>query len=168
MRNVKKSVAHLLKRAVIASSLALCTAPFAHAEELKDCLIVHMQGGSKISYVLEDTPVVSFAGENLHVEAAQVSNDHKLADVEKFTFEKSTSLSAVLANECRIIVKNGIVTLEGLTPSIEVRLSDMQGRMMASTKAGTDGIASLPLDNISTGVYIVSTTDGKSFKIFKK
>ena len=44
---------HLLKRAGILSSLALFMAPLVQAEEFKDCLIVHLHGGSTVSYVLE-------------------------------------------------------------------------------------------------------------------
>lgn len=168
MRNLKKSVTHLLKRAGILSSLALCMTPVVQAEEFKDCLIVHLHGGSTVSYVLEDTPVVTFVGENLHVEADQLSDDHKLANVEKFTFDNVAALADVMANEYRITIQDNYVTIEGLTPNTGIQLADIQGRIIASCNADTEGNATLSLSHITAGVYIVSTTDGKSFKIFKK
>lgn len=158
----------MFKRAAIVSSVALCAVPLAIAEDSKECLIVHMHGGSRISYVLEDTPVVTFEGENLHVEASQLSDDHKLAEVEKFTFENMAALPLVQADEWRITISDHNMTLEGVTPLIHVTLSDIQGRTIAATNANTEGIASLSLSGISKGVYIVSTSDGKSFKIFTK
>ena len=159
---------HLLKRAGILSSLALFMAPLVQAEEFKDCLIVHLHGGSTVSYVLEDTPVVTFVGENLHVEANQLSDDHKLADVAKFTIDNVAALADVMANEYRITIQDNTVTIEGLTPNTGIQFADIQGRIIASCNADTDGNATLSLSHITAGVYIVSTTDGKSFKIFKK
>ena len=81
MRNLKKSFSLLLRGSLLSASLAWFGPAALQADELKDCLIVHMQNGNKVSYVLEDTPVVTFEGDKLHVQAAAVSDDHILADV---------------------------------------------------------------------------------------
>lgn len=148
--------------------MTMLAAPCALAEDLKDCLTVHLQSGSKATYVLEETPVVTFIGDNLHIESSTLSNDHKLNDVVKFTFDKTSGIEAVQAGDYRITVLAGIVRLEGFTPGANATVCDIQGRNMASAIVGANGDAEISLANLSNGIYILSTTDGKTLKIYKK
>lgn len=168
MRTFKKSFSLLLRGSLLAASLAWLGTPAVQADELKDCLIVHLQSGSKVSYVLEDTPVVTFEGDKLHVQAAAVSDDHKLADVARFTFDKASGLGEIAAGDWRITVKDNLVVLEGFTPGSSAGIADMQGRVVASARIGDTGAASISVTDLPAGVYVVSTTDGKTFKLYKK
>lgn len=168
MDYVKKLVKQSYKRFLFSSCLMLGVVSTMGAEELKDCLVVHMHSGATISYVLEERPIVTFSDTQMHIESAEVSDDHNVADVQMFTFEKSSSIGAVGAQEWRIIVKGELVLLEGLDSTVGVSLVDVQGRIVASAIVADDGSASLSLNKLETGVYVLSTTDGKSLKIFKK
>lgn len=168
MRSITKSFTRLVRGSLLAGVIAWCGAPALQAEELKDCLIVHMQNGNTVSYVLEDTPVVTFVGDKLHVEAAAVSDDHQLADVARFTFDKSTGLSEINAGDYRITVKDNQVMLQGFKAGAMATIADMQGRNVASTRISDSGEATMSMAELPAGVYIVSTTDGKTFKLYKK
>ena len=168
MRNLKKSFSLLLRGSLLSASLAWFGPAALQADELKDCLIVHMQNGNKVSYVLEDTPVVTFEGDKLHVQAAAVSDDHILADVARFTFDKASGLGEIAAGDCRITVRNDLVVLEVLTPGSSAIIADMQGRLVASARIDDAGATSFSVAEFPAGVYVVSTTDGKTFKLYKK
>lgn len=168
MRNLRHPVSMLLRTAAIAILMLCGTWPTATADELQDCLIVHMHSGAKVSYVLETTPKVTFVADKLHVETTALSDDHTLADVSKFTFDKLSSLGSVTAGECRITVIDATVTIEGIAPQAVVTLADMQGRTLASASADSTGMARLSLATAPDGVYLISVTDGRTFKIFKK
>lgn len=168
MRTFRKSFSLLLRGSLLVASLAWFGAPAVQADELKDCLIVHLQSGNKVSYVLEDKPVVTFEGDKLHVQAAAVSDDHRLADVARFTFDKASGLGEIAAGDRRITVNDNIVLLEGFTPGSSASIADMQGRVLVSTRMGDTGSASISVTDLPVGVYVVSTTDGKTFKLYKK
>lgn len=168
MRTITKSLSMMFKGALLASACAFFATPTANADELKDHLVVHKQSGAKVYYVLEDTPVVTFNSNKLHVESKSVSDDHNLSDVDKFTFEKTTSLSEIAKGDQRITIKDNYVMLEGFTPGAVVTLNDMQGRVLVSTVVSDNGDATIYTTDIPTGVYVVSTSDGKTFKLYKK
>lgn len=142
--------------------------PQAAADDLKDCLIVHKHDGTRISYVLEDTPVVTFDAESMHIAAAAINDEHKIAEVEKFTFDKESALEAIRPGDYRITVTDREVLLEGFTPAATASITDMGGRVAQTVQIDTNGSATLTIAGYPTGVYIVSTTDGKTFKIIKK
>lgn len=150
-----------------ACAMILCAVP-ASAQDEQDCLVVHMRDGGRVSYVLEETPVVTFVGNNLHVQTTAVSNDHEVAAVDKFTFEKVSSLNDVTVGECRISVVDGVVSIQGLEPSQEVSVADIRGRIVARVGADSMGVAVLSIRDMAQGVYIVTVADGKSFKLYQK
>lgn len=168
MGKIKRSFSRFFKCLAVVSVMAWSAAPQALAEELKDCLVVHKVGGAQVSYVLEDTPVVTFDAENMHIAANALTDDHKLAEVERFTFEKSSSLATVRPGDSRITVTDREVILEGFTPAASASITDMNGRVTQTVGIDGSGMAVLTIADLSTGVYIVSTTDGKTFKIIKK
>lgn len=167
MRKIYLSTAQLLRRGLLALFAAVCIHTVS-AKELKDYLVVHMQDGSTVSYVLEDAPTVTFGGTSMHIESPSVSDVYEVADVNTFTFEKLAGISTVKSGERRITIRNQQVILEGFTPTAEVRLADVQGHMISHTTVNADKAATLSIDSLTPGVYVIYTTDGKTFKLIKK
>lgn len=163
---MKKLTQFLQKMLLIAFSLCLAV-PALFAEEEKECLVVTLRDNSTVSYFLEDTPVVTYVGNNVHVEANAVSDDHPMADVVMFAFEMKSVGVSVEDTECRITVNDNIVRIQGLSAGIKVMLSDIQGRVIKVETIGASGEIVLPLDNLNAGVYVVATSEGRSFKVLK-
>ncbi len=140
-----------------------------HAET-KEYLVVHLNNGGSVNYVLEQTPTVTFTPASLHVESATLSDDHTLSEVSHFTFEDLdlSALPCLTANDSRITVTDSQVKLEGFTPGASVNLADAQGIVYAGGVVDGNGTVILDISRVPNGVYIISTTDNKSFKIFKK
>ncbi len=143
--------------------------PSVMADELKDGLIVHLHNGKTVKYILEQTPVVTFVEDKLHIESTAVKDDHKLSDVDKFTFDKvSTSLEDLTAGDYLISVTDNRVLLQGFTPGSSVTLTDVQGRTVTRATVSTTGEATVDMAELVAGVYVVATADGKTFRVLKK
>lgn len=167
MRTNKNSFSLLLRSSLVAASMAWAGMGLVQAEDLRDCLVVHMLDGKSVSYVLEDQPKVTFVEDKLHIEANAVSDDLVLADVAKFTFEKLSGVEEITAGNFRITVNNDLVRLEGGTPGAIVNIVDLQGRLNISTSLDEQGSVTILLADLSTGVYVVSTSDGVNFKLLR-
>lgn len=165
----KRQSFSLLPRSILMGCVMMLSAALtAHADDLQDCLTVHMLNGSKVIYVLDDQPTVNFADGKLHVESNAVSDEHDMTDVAKFTFDKTSSATLIDAGDRLISVRGTTVRLEGFVPGTAVILTDMHGRNIASATVSIHGTASVSIADIPAGVYVVSTSEGKSFKLFKK
>lgn len=159
----------MLNKCLAVMLILWCAAQTAWAAEVSEYLVVHLKDGSQVSYVLDDKPVVTYPGTMLHVESATLSDDHNMAQVSKITFEKKTALCERPAvDETRIIVTPEAVTIQGLPSATSVTLTDLQGRVLVSCTADDSGEATLATGNLPAGVYIVATSVGRAFKIYKK
>lgn len=169
MRKFRHCTLRIFRAFMLGAIAVCCAAPTVMADELKDGLIVHMHNGKTVKYILEQTPVVTFVGDKLHIESTVVKDDHKLSDVDKFTFDKvSTSLDDLTAGDYLISVIDNHVLLQGFTPGSSVTLTDLQGRIVTRAVVATTGEATVDMTELVAGVYVVATTGGKTFKVLKK
>ena len=131
-------------------------------------LIVHKSDGGTTSYVLSDTPKVTFDASTMHITGAEFSDDYAIAEVAKFTFSDTSGIGEVAKDESRVSLLDNTLTLEGWTPGAQVSVCDLQGRVAKQSAISGEGAASIELGGLAPGVYIVSISTGKSFKIIVK
>lgn len=157
------------RNGIAALLLLWCAATPAFSQDARECLVLHLNSGAKVSYVLADKPVVTYQGSSLHVSSASLNDEHPIADIDNFTFEKQTSaVGTIGADEIRITVTCEALTIQGLDDGACVTLADIQGRVLAYATADADGLASISTMRYPAGVYIVSASGCHAFKIFKK
>lgn len=157
-------------RSVLVAALLCCPILSAMAVE-QSLLTIVFHDGNKQSYVLTERPKVTFDATSLFVTGTTVSDTYRIAEVDKFVFDKGnpTDIRDVASGEVRLTFVDGEnVLLEGLQPSAVVRLFDISGKSLASLKATADGKASVSLEGGEAGVYVVSISDGRTFKVMKK
>lgn len=163
-----KKVTQIIRKALVFALLAYMAVPMVFAAEEKECLVVHLKDNSTVSYFLEDTPVVTYVGTDVHIESADLQANHAIADVVMLNFEMKEKIKdAVDKVECRITIENNMVIIEGLNAGIKVSLFDIQGRILRSLNVGADGVAEMNIDSLNAGIYVVATSDGRSFKVLK-
>lgn len=134
-------------------------------------LTIIFQDGTKQSYTLNDRPKVTFDKKTLFVKAQEVENSYELKNVNKFVFTPTseTGVSKVAANEYRFTFTDGVnVVLEGHTSGTAVRVCDITGKTVVRTAADAEGRAVVSLEGLGNGIYVVSTADGKSYKVTKR
>ena len=62
----------------------------------------------------------------------------------------------------------GVVTVSGMTAGERLAVVTINGSQVSATKADNEGNARVDLGSAPTGVYVVSTGSGVSFKLLKK
>lgn len=139
----------------------------AHAQNSDDVLTVHLTNGTHVTYILDDKPKVSFSEGLLNVNSQSVSDTHDMTVVERFTFGKSTGLDALKSDDKVISFHGDDLTLKGFATGSKVVVSDLQGRIITSVKVDANGNATVPTFDWTKGIYVVSTSDGKTLKIIK-
>lgn len=170
-----------MKKSTLMKSLSKCNHSFAVALALAGSLLsasateqhlltIIFHDGHKCSYALVDRPKVTFDSNTLYVKAESMEDDFVLKDVNKFVFTTGTptSIASVDANEYRFSFTDGEnVVLEGHAAGTTVRLYDTAGKSVGTTKADSDGRATISLAGLPAGIYVISTADGTTYKVIK-
>lgn len=155
---------------LLSAMLLLFCATLTTAAAEAEMLIVIMQDGTQHSYVLTDKPKVTFDGTQMNINSAQLSDAYTISEVKKFVFaDDASAIAPVAAGEQRVTFTDGTnVVLEGLNAGTQVSLYDLAGHALATVKANGEGQATLSLETQAAGVYVVSVSGGKSFKLLKR
>lgn len=132
-------------------------------------LFIEYKDGSMFSYVLANKPKVIFEGNNITVTAPEITDVHKMENVKQFMFSIPTSVEMISADERRITyTDNETVCLEGFKAGGSVSVYDINGTLLTGSTVGKDGTVSISLGGLASGLYVIATTEGKSYKIIKR
>ena len=131
--------------------------------------------GTKASFAFANKPVIDVTTDGLTVSATGASDvSYSFADVEKFYFEDDivTAIERVKddvsAQRPVFTYVGGVVTVIGMTAGERLAVVTINGSQVSAAKADNEGNARINLGSAPTGVYVVSTGSGVSFKLLKK
>lgn len=149
----------LLVAALMAATQTLETA----AEEM---LVLRLKGGSEVSYVLAERPVMTFGDGQMVMTSADGRAEYALGDVEEFRFaDRPTAIGDVKANEVRFArLPGGGVRIYGVDGSYDVRVFDTGGRTVPATVTQGSGYADIQLGT-AHGVYVITAKGMATIKI---
>lgn len=117
----------------------------------QNTLNVHQKSGGVVSYSFSEKPVVTYTEDGVHLVTNSMEVDYPLSNLEKFTFEDSTSPS-------------GIIRTEG--GSSDVQIYSVGGTFVKTIKAN-EGTTTFSTEDLPAGIYVIK--NGKStYKIIKK
>ena len=152
-----------LAAALALSSLAMMAESYAHS------LIVNKKSGETVEYKFEADPKVTFDAADMVITTGDAQVRHAIADLEKLSFTKTVGIEQVEANksDIRVAVTSSQVTVEGLTPGMNVSIYSIDGRAVANAVADTQGTVQVSIDNLPAGIY-VAASEAHSFKFAKK
>lgn len=151
--------------------MAASSIPLAAQTPAKEALVVYMNDGSKVAYVLETKPTVKFGETMLTIDSPDISDSHSIAKIANFRFEPVQPTSGILkpsADTRDITITDTEVRISGLQPGTTVTATDMQGRVFYTLTTPDNGIASIPTERLVPGVYVIAASDFHSFKIYKR
>lgn len=151
----------------MALSLLLLSAGINAANYLK----ITDSTGQSVTFALSEKPKATLTATNLVITTASDTLYYPLTQYRKFelTDNETTSISTPTeANGNNIVVKmgQGSLLFEGLEPSSGVTAYAIDGSLTGSTKASSNGNATLNL-NGQKGIIIVKTNN-KTFKFLNK
>jgi|InofroStandDraft_1065614.scaffolds.fasta_scaffold00981_16 hypothetical protein len=139
------------------------------AVPMQGVLVVFYNDGMSYSYVLADKPKVIFDAASIMIYAADVSDSHLFADVRKFYFTTVSGMGNVKADERRLTYVDGNnIILQGFCPGTVVTVYRLGGMVDTVYEVSDAGVAEICITDLPQGVYLIVTSDGKSYKIMKK
>ncbi len=165
---MKNNFRFLLKRGLLASALCIGICCPATAEE-QEALMVNFKNGTRVVYILAERPVATFSTDKLHIESTSLADDYTIADIANFKFDKVSSISKIEADDIRVYYTDGEnLRLEGLSQGELVTICDTKGCIITKAKSNADGKITIQVSSLPYGVYIVSLSSGKTFKLLNK
>lgn len=162
---------HLRKGLFALTLMAVSAIPLDAQTPAKEALVVYMTDGSKVAYVLETKPSVQFGETMLMIDSPEISDSHSIAKIANFRFEPVQPTSGILkpaADVRKITVTDTEVRISGLQPGSTVTAADIQGRVLYTATTPDNGVASIPTERFTPGVYVIAASDFHSFKIYKR
>jgi len=164
MRNIKR-----YQRLLGICALCLCSL-LARAENYSFTLVVN-----GVSYVfnLAEKPVITYEADKLTVKVTEPSEvveqqstvseiSVAVADVQNIDLEKvnvPTGISNVEKAAPVTQFQSGLLQLSGLQPASAVTVVTLGGKTCLTVKASADGKATVSLQTLPSGVYIVRTAN---------
>lgn len=162
----------LLKRLALPVAMALCgLSSFAAAGSGVTFLL---QNGAKASFAFSAKPTISVDTDGITVTAVGHSEvSYLFSEVQRFYFEDDVldavhQAKADAANAPVFSYANGVVVVSGLVADEQVAVYAVNGHKVNGAKADAAGCARVDISQVSSGVYVVSTGGGVSFKLLKK
>lgn len=137
-----------------------------------DGVILKLKNGKEVGFVFTSKPKITPSAELSITTAEGTSVSYNYAEVRSVTFDDvtSTAIDDVAASPvCDVVFRllDGKVVVEGLPAGESVSVYNVGGQLLASQKQTANGVSlTLPLEG--SGVLIVRTSIGVSYKVLKK
>ncbi len=132
--------------------------------------------GNKASFAFASRPVITMNGDELTVTVADKSAaNYQFADVQRFYFEDDVVETGIAQVEGAVAdvhpvfgYNDGMVTVSGMAAGERIAVATVNGSLVKAAKADNAGNACIDLTGEATGIYVISTGNGVSFKLLKK
>lgn len=133
-------------------------------------LIVESKDGSTISFLLEDSPVLTFSNRSLLVTTNNKKVSFEIDNVEQYYFELTGTNISTIGNPADIrfwYTENGNVVVEGFKKPAQVKLFSVSGIEYTDNVTMSGDMAEVALSSLQKGVYIISVNN-QQIKVYKK
>ena len=129
-------------------------------------LVVELRNGSKAVFLLAEKPCVTFAGEQLDIVSSSASMEFNRSDVKNWHFaDTASSVENIMAEAKATLDGNSLVVI-GVTDDTAITIYTVNG-VAAKRSVAINGTCTIPLDDLSAGVYILKYNN-TTFKFLKK
>ena len=158
---MKKKVVNLL------ALVALLLPSSVMADPVK-CLVLTESNGAVSKIALADAPVLTYSGSDMIVscggQTLTVGLDGLKLTYGEMELTRIDDIAERPADAARQQLSFGEAGFEGLQPGALVSVYSIDGKMLSTVKADQDGRASVSLNSLPKGVYILRTPS-RSIKV---
>lgn len=133
-------------------------------------LVVWAKDGSKVAYLLNDKPVLTFKDGNLVIKAKDITVNYALKQLQRFTFENNQNVAnAGLSpkEDIPFLMNTEYLLFPSLEKGSSIFIYSVQGQVVLKKTIAQAGDVSVPIDQLQSGVYLVQV-NGITYKIMKK
>ena len=130
--------------------------------------------GQKASFTFASKPEINVGDDGITISSSNTDSvSYTFADVQRFYFEDDTEtgiqdVSSDASANPVFSYSNGKITVSGLKSEESVSVFSIGGNKISEGKADNTGCACIGISGVASGVYVVSTGNGVSFKLLKK
>lgn len=131
-------------------------------------MTVEKNDGSKISFLLDNNPVITYQNDNLVINK-DAKTTYSLEDIKNYHFTESddSKVEMFSSNTMNIVwLDDATIEVKNAMSNTVVMLTAVNGVVVANTKADSEGKATVKIPN-QAGVYVLSAGN-QSFKIIRK
>ncbi len=161
-----------MKKLILACLVAALSFPvFAAGDEEVLCLVVAYTNGEEINFALAEEPVITYSNGTITVVGDEYTiEDLDLEDLDRYYFSETIpggidGITATDGSSTRF--SDGKVYVTGLKGNDKVRIYTVDGRIVGSVSATSDGNACIDLNGLKGGAAYILRTPTTSFKIVK-
>lgn len=154
----------MIKRFI--TTLSVISLAFAVYAESK-YMTVEKNDGTKISFLLENNPVITYQNDNLVINK-DAKTTYSLEDIKNYHFTANNQSAAdlVASSALRIIrIDDETIEVQNAEPLCNISVVAISGAVVSQAKADAEGKAIVKLPN-NAGVYVLSACK-QSFKIIR-
>ena len=134
---------------------------FAH-----NVLVVAMRDGSSAKFMLESKPKITFVGAVMKIVASGSSMEFVRSDVRNYHFDSETTAVTETVADSNVAIEGNVLVVSGVADDMAVTVYSSGGVVVKQSTA-IDGSCSISLDDLATGLYIV-TFNNMTFKFLKR
>ena len=147
-------------------------ANFHFKEDVSDILLViAFTDGTEIKFALAQQPVITIAGQTIHVKVGSRSSDLEMSDVVNFHFKEDVSdnLSLHIDEDFTISWQGeDLIVITNATPDAVIRLYGLNG-MPYPSRVNTNGDRiEISLSALPKNVYLLNINNSRTLKIYRK
>lgn len=133
-------------------------------------MVVNTTEGQNVSYKFAEKPVATFDGDDMVLTLnGSEKVTYPMANIVNITFASDPSGVETIVTpgaSLEIAVTSSLISIKGLNPGEDVRLFDLNGRLVAAAQADADGAVEISVEGLAKGVYAVASPR-HSFKFIK-
>lgn len=133
-------------------------------------LVVWAKDNTKVSYLLEDSPKISFTNEYLVITTNSVEVDYELSQMARITYE-NIDVSSIVNIKGESVNPFNFNGESLLFPSsdvdISVRVYTTDGKLVLERNVNKGENLAVPLNSFNSGIYLVHV-NGITYKIVKR
>lgn len=139
------------------------------AQETINSLVVWAKDGTKVAYILEDKPKVTFTETDLVITSNGIEVNYSLENMLRFTYEdfSQTDIINIKNEETSFRLNGEMLLFPSLKSNNTVSVYSANGTLVFKKTVRQNGEYSFPISNLNTGVYMVNV-NGLTYKIVKR
>ena len=155
----------LFKRLIILSAFIFSTAVPTIAQNIKDCIVIHMKKGGKVLIPTKEHPKILFDNDKLCIGTEL----YLISGISKYTFGNYTQGIDEHSERDKSVIlsENGHIYVKTDNPSSVKVYSDDGKELNINIHINDEGIADINLTDNPIGIYLL-LIDGETFKILRK
>ncbi len=142
---------------VIVSALLLHGIPTFAADDEEQAMVLHLKDGSQVAYFLSSSPKLTFADSQLTLKTVLAEVSYPTAALARYCFEMKspTKIGEIENGQKAVRFEGNEIRVSGFPAGQQLEVYATDGRKVASQPVGANGNATVSLQALPVGVYLI-------------